>query len=247
MRDVAGLLAVLAAGAAYTLWRLYRYPGGWTYAFSPRHSADRADLDQARDTVRTLAREKTRELAAARAQVDRAERQHRTRIRDLEREISALRQPGPGPRVTQFGDLTLHEHAVSTQTRQIPLTGLKIRLDHAQHQHFLHLTPPDGQEHFERYPRSEYEEDDVRRFAIRLEDAVAEESVHRARAAALIKQKEHELTQARTDTSLQKQAHEHLQDTAERHRHDTRHLQATTDLETAHDHWHHLTGKRPHH
>lgn len=246
MREFIRLLVLwAAAGTAYTLWRLYSYPGGWAYAFSPRYATDRNDLGSARRKVRVLAWEAKKELAAAHAHLGRTKAQHRARIRGIERQIDKLLRPGHGTLITQYGGLTLHQHTLIKEEREIPLTGLEVRLDHAQHQHFIHLTPADGDACYERYPRTEHEEDDVRRFAIQLENAVAEENAFRSRTAALITHKQDELAQAQADTQPQQDARKRLDETTERHRRDTRHHTARSEREAAHDRWQKLTGKRP--
>jgi hypothetical protein len=207
MREFIRLLVLFAVGGGvYTLWRLYSYPGGWAYAFHPRHAAARGDLDKARRPARDLAREAKKELATAHAGIERADRRHRAVIRSIEREIHNLHHPGRGQEVAELGGLTIHQHAVVKDDREIPLEGLKIHLEHAQHQDFIHLTPTDGDACHESYLRAEHDADDVRRFAMQLENAVAEERSHHARTAKLITQKQGELAQARADTSLHDEA-----------------------------------------
>lgn len=247
MREFVRLLVLLAVGGgAYTLWRLYSYPGGWAYAFHPRHAADRNDLDKARWPARDLARERKKELAAAHTGIERADRRHRAVVRSIEREIHHLRHPGRGQEVAELGGLTLHQHAVIKDDREIPLQGLAIHLEHAQQQDFIHLTPTDGDPCHTSYLHAEHDADDVRRFAVQLENAVAEERSHRARTDKLITQKQGELARSRADTSLHDEARAHLTEVTSRQRQDPRPHAAQSELNAAHDRWHKLTGKRPH-
>lgn len=247
MREFVRLLVLFAVGGGtYTIWRLYSYRGGWAYAFHPRHAAARSDLDQARRPARDLARQAKKELAAAHAGVKRADRRQRAVIRSIEREIHSLCHPGRGGEVAELGGLTLHQHAVVKDDREIPLESLVIHLEHAQQQDFIHLTPADGDACHVSYLRAEHDAEEVSRFARQLENAVAEERSHRARTAKLIAQQQDELARARADTSLHDEARAHLAEVTSRQRQDPRPRAAQSELSAAHDRWHKLTGKRPH-
>lgn len=246
MRDLVRVLFVLAlAAAAYIGWRRSRYPGGWAHAFSPDHTAARGDLDRYRRQAGALDRESRKERNAAHAQLDRAQLRHRERVRAIERRIAALRRPGRGRMVAEFGEVTLHEHIVLAEGHEIPLAGLAVRLDHAQHQHFLYLVQPSGRSSIQKYMRSEHDEESVRRFAVRLENAVAEENAFRIRAAAELEQAEEELTTARVDTGPQDEARARITEVEERQRRDAKRQEAGVELEAARDRWQRLTGKRP--
>lgn len=247
MREFVRLLVLIAvAGGAYALWRLYSYPGGWAYAFHPRHAADRNDLDKARRPARTLAREAKKELDAAHAGIERANRRQRAGIRSIEREIHKLHHPGRGREVAELGGLTIHQHSVLKDEQEIPLEGLTVRLEQAQQQYFIYLTQPDGETCFESYPRPEHDEDGIRRFAVQLENAIAKDNGRRLQATARIAQAEDELAQAKADTSLHDEASAHLAQVTRRQRQDPRPQVAQVALDAAHDRWHKLTGKRPH-
>jgi hypothetical protein len=239
MKEFVGLLVLLAAGGgAYALWRRYNYPGDWAHAFHPRHAADRDDLDKARRPARDLAREREKELAAAHAGIERADRRHRAVVRSIEQEIHHLRHPGRGQEVAELGGLTLHQHAVIKDDREIPLQGLAIHHEHAQQQDFIHLAPTDGDPCHTSYPHAAYDPDDVRRFAMRLESAVADERSHQGRTTKLVTQKQEELTEAQADTSLHDDARAHLTDVTSRQRQAPPPHAAQSELNAAHDRWH---------
>jgi hypothetical protein len=240
------VLAVAAVAAAvYVGWRLFHYPGGWDFAFGPAHASARDDLDRARRQASTLKRESDKELDAARAHLTRVQHQQREQIRAIERRIDGLLRPGRGRMISQLGDVSLHEHSLLVDDQEIPLADLVVRLDHAQHQHFLYLTQPGAKVRLHRYPRSEYDEDTVRRFAVRLENAVADENAYRISAAAQADEAETELADVRADTEAQDKARARIAEIAERQRNDPRLQDAQRDLEAAHDRWEQLTGKRP--
>ncbi|CAG6391818.1 hypothetical protein NMG29_39940 [Streptomyces cocklensis] len=245
MNLVSGLAVAVVAAAVYVGWRLFHYPGGWDFAFGTAHASARADLDRARRQADTLKRESDKELNAAHGHLKRAQHQQREQARAIERRIAGLLRPGRGSMISQLGDVSLHEHSVLVDDKEIPLADLVVRLDHAQHQHFLYLTPADGNVCLHRYPRSDHEEDIVRRFAIRLENAIADENAYRIRATAQAEVAEKELAEVRADTTAQDTARAHISEVEERQRHDTRHHDAHQNLEAARDRWQELTGKRP--
>lgn len=246
MEDLVRVLVVLAVAAAlYVAWRRFRYPGGWAYAFRPEHSAARADLDTARRHARSLERELGKERDAARSQLDREKRLHKERVRTLERQISALRRPERGGQIASLGGVTLHAHSVRVGSTEIPLAGLTVRLDHARQQHFLYLTKPNGRSHVTPYPRTKHEEESVRRFAVRLENAVADENAVRVRVAAALREAEEELAQVRDDTGAQDEARARIAEVEERQSRDTRLDAAHKEVHAACERWEQLTGKRP--
>ncbi|SEG85321.1 hypothetical protein SAMN05216223_11636 [Actinacidiphila yanglinensis] len=246
MRDLVRVMVVLAVAAAiYVGWRRSRYPGGWAYAFSPDHADARDDLDSARQRAGALERASRKEARAAQWQLHRERSRHRERVRVIERRIASLRRPGRGGMVASLGEVTLHEHSVVADGREIPLAGLTVRLDHAQQQHFLYLTKPDGWSSIQKFVRTEHDEESVRRFAVQLENAVAEENAFRIRAAAQLEQAEDDLAEARGDTGAQDEARTRIAEVAERHRRDTRRGEADKELQAACDRWQQLTGRRP--
>lgn len=246
MGDVVRLLVLLAASvAAYIGWRLYSYPGGWSYAFGDEHAADRKDLDAARGQVRALAREMRKELNDAHTRIHREKARRRERARNIERKIDELRESGRGQQVARFGGLTVHQHTVLKGEREYPLAGLKIRLETTQHHYFIYLTESNGDACYESYSCADYAEDDVRSFVMQLEHAAAEENAFRSRMAVLITQNQEEVAQVRADTHAEEEARRHLAEVTERHGQDPRRKATHTELEAARDRWHKLSGRRP--
>lgn len=239
------LVLAAAVAAGYAGWRRYRYPGRWVHAFGREHAEARDDLAGARRHAAALERESRRERGAVRSELERERARHRDRVRSVERRMAGLRRPGRGDVVAVLGDVTVHEHAVLVGDQEIPLAGLKVRLDHAQHQHFLYLTRPGGRSALRRYARDEHAEEEVRRFAVRLEDAVADENAFRIRVAAELEQAREDLERARADTGAQDAARARVAEVEERQRRDTRPQQARRDLLAACDRWEELTGRRP--
>ncbi|MFI0901604.1 hypothetical protein [Streptomyces sp. NPDC020983] len=239
------LAVTVVAAAVYVGWRLFHYPGGWDFAFGTAHSRARDDLDRARRQANTLKRESHKELDAAHASFKRAQNQQREQVRAIERRIAGLLRPGRGSMISRLGDVSLHEHSVLVDDQEIPLADLAVRVDHAQHQHFLYLTQPGGKVRLHRYPRSEHDEDTVRRFAVQLENAIADENAYRIRAAAQADKAQTELADVRADTEAQDKARAHIVEVEERQRRDTRPQRAHKELEAARDQWQQLTGKRP--
>lgn len=245
MNWISVLAVAVVAAAAYVGWRLFHYPGGWDFAFGAVHAGARDDLDRARRQADILKRESHKELDAAHTGLRRAQHQHREQVRAIERRIAGLLRPGRGSMISRLGDVSLHEHSVLVDDREIPLADLAVRVDHAQHQHFLYLTQPGGKVCLHRYPRGEHDEDTVRRFAVELENAVADENAYRIRAAAQADESETELANVRADTEAQDKARAHIAEVEQRQRRDTRPQRAHKELEAARDRWQQLTGKRP--
>lgn len=227
--------------------RLRRYPGGWRFAFSGRHDADRDALDRARRTVRTLRRGARRELAGARARVARADRAHRRRVGDAERHLARLRRPGKGAFVAALGKVSLHEHVMvisGPKTKVLPLDGLQVRFEHSAVGNHIYLRRPDTV-HLQSYPPGEHAEDSVRGFGVRIENAVATESTFLIGLATSVKKAEDALKAAHADTGRAREARRQLVLVTARQRRDPALAQALADLEAARDRWQGLTGRRP--
>jgi chromosome segregation ATPase len=230
----------------YVGWRLYSYPGGWTFAFGKKHTAERQGLSQARQQVRELERDVRRELSAAQARVESAKTQRQQRIRAAERQLGELRQPGRGELVGQLGELVLHRHALLVTAEEIPLAGLQVRFEQGRQKGHVYVTESEGKVRYVEYPHALHEEGVVRRFTVRIENTVAEENAFRKNRRSRIKDLESELQQAQADTAPYEAARLQLAQLNERQRQDGRLTAARSELEAAHERWQALSGHRPH-
>ncbi|WP_431946717.1 hypothetical protein [Actinacidiphila sp. bgisy167] len=227
--------------------RLHRYPGGWTFALSVRHEPERHALARARRAVRAHRRRARRELAAARARVAGADRRHRRRVGDAERHLARLRRPGRGAFVARLGRVSLYTHVLvisGPETTVLPLGDLEVRFEHSPAGNHLYLRRPDGV-HLVTYPPGGPGEDGVRRFSVRVENAVAKERTFRTRLATSVKEAEDDLMAALADTGPARDAREHLDSVTARQRRDPARATALSGLEAARDRWQALTGRRP--
>ncbi|MFF3564736.1 hypothetical protein ACFYXS_32330 [Streptomyces sp. NPDC002574] len=235
---------LLLAGMA---WRLHRYPGGWSYAFSGSHGIDRSGLDRERRAVRQVRSRARRELAVAEGRVARAEQAYRSRISTAERRLKGLRRSGNGALLSAMGHLSLHEHVVVISgpgTKVLPLGGAQVQFEHSPMGNHIYLRRPDGV-HWESYATGEHSEDSVRRFSVRIENQVAKENRLLTERAAAVKRAEDELKEARADTRPADRARRHLSAVTARQSRDRSLDEALTRLENARDRWQRLTGRRP--
>jgi hypothetical protein len=238
------VLLALLGGAAYIGWRLHAYPGGWAYAFGDAYAAERRDLAMARRGVRELERAARRELSEAKGKVRGEETRYRERIRSAEQRLKELRNPGRGEQQQTLGELTLHQHVLRHRSEDIPLAGLKVRFESSRHKYYIKVTRPNGRVRDVHYPRTQ-PEDAVRRFAVRIENAVADENDLLTRRKGLIADAETELTHARAGTLSKEAALEALARLTARQSADDRLPAARAELDAARGRWHAETGHLP--
>ncbi|WP_037619596.1 hypothetical protein [Streptomyces aureus] len=240
-------IAVTALAMWWVLWRIVRYPGGWTYAFHQEHREARSALDDARGTVRGLRRTARREKWRARAAVQRAEWAYRRRVRRAEAELRQLDTTHRGARIEQLGAIALHKHAVVVGNNEIALAGLQVRfeLGRSKSASYVYLTQPDGLEHMERYGGAQYPEDAVRRFVVRVQNAVAAADKLKEQRVGSLRAVKAELREARSATEQMEEAKERLEETRARHDADVRLPKARMALDDARSTWQSLTGRRP--
>ncbi|WEO93557.1 hypothetical protein A6P39_005735 [Streptomyces sp. FXJ1.172] len=241
------ILALVVVGVAGVGWRLARYPGGWRYAFSDVHRADRQDLARTRAAVRTLRGTARQEESEARSRVAQAERAYDRRIDTLERKLAQLERPGRGAYDSGLGELTLYRHVLLFKGKEIPLAGLGVRFELARNTDtmYIHLKRPDGRAELSEFAHETFPEDQVRRFGVRIENAVAAENTLRDRRPETIRRTKSELQDARADTADKDHAREALERVRARHSDNPRLTKALAELEAARDRWRHLTGHRP--
>ncbi|WP_328335886.1 MULTISPECIES: hypothetical protein [unclassified Streptomyces] len=264
MEAVRVVVLVLLGSAFWVAWRRSRYPGGWAFAFSARYAQERAGLAGARQEVRGAKKESSRLLAAARARERSESAGHEQGLRVLEQKVTALRTPGLGPRLQEpVGELVLHEHAllVSSRTGSIPLAGLTVRFESGRQTHSIYLTQPDGRVHRAKYPHlpppvsvsadgaedatKPFDEEQVRDFAVEIQNAVADEDVFRSHRKERLARAQEELAASKEDTASLDAAREHLSQVLDRQSRDPRRKAALAELKAASERWQALTGRPP--
>ncbi|MFI8006965.1 hypothetical protein [Streptomyces sp. NPDC086010] len=240
-------VAVLAAGAGWAAWRALRYPGAPAYAFHRKYRSERGNLAGARGHVRGLRRAALRERGRAWLTAERAERSYRRRIARVEAELRQLRTPKRGRRVERLGRIVLHEHAVLVGPVELPLAGLKVRLEPARSGKtwYVYLAEPDGHELMERFSAKEHPEDTVRGFGSRLQNASVKAGRRLDRRGGAIRRLEAELLRARNATGPVEAARAAREETRLRHENRPELPKARAALEDAKDTWQGLTGRRP--
>jgi hypothetical protein len=240
------VLVVLLCCGATVGWQMYRYPGGWAYAFGTMYAPDRKELATARLAVRTVRREHSRELSSAEGQLRDAERRQSRQIDSADRQLKELRNPGPGELRETMGAMTLHQHCLRISKEEIPLDGLRVRFEAGRRNTcYIHVTLPDGHEQSASFPGAQFEEEDVRGFSRRITNAVADENRACAEREQRIAEVEEDRRRAVADTAAQEAAREKLVRVKERHRKEGRLAAALDGLDGALDQWQDLTGHRP--
>ncbi|MER5793667.1 hypothetical protein [Streptomyces sp. NPDC001980] len=241
------VVAAAALGVWWVLWRLVRYPGGWTYAFHEEHREARRVLEDARGAVRGLRRTARRERWQAQAAVKRAEWTYRRRVRRAESELEQLHTPHRGARIEQLGEIALYEHAVVVRDDEVALAGLQVRfeLGSSKGTSYVYLTPPDGRERMERYGDAEYTEDAVRRFAVQVQNTAAAAGELREQQVGSVRAAKAKLREALSATEQMEAAKERLENIRARQDADVRLPKARVALDDARSAWQCRTGRRP--
>ncbi|MEY9837518.1 hypothetical protein [Streptacidiphilus sp. EB103A] len=239
------LVVLLCCGSAVG-WQMYRYPGGWAYAFGTMYAPDRKELATARLAVRTVKREHGGELSSAEGQLRDAERRQSRRINRADRELKELRNSGPRQLRETMGPLTLYQKSLLISKEEIPLDGLRVRFEAGRRNTcYIHVTLPDGHEQSASFPGAQFEEEDVRGFSRRITNAVADENRACAVRDQRIAEVEEDRRRAVADTAAQEAAREELARVKERHRKEGRLAAAQDGLDRALDQWQDITGHRP--
>lgn len=238
-------LLVAIGCAALVGWRVWSYPGGWGRTFAGSHAGERRELAAARQAVRRRQWAARREISGAQMKLRSRTAAYQQRIRSARRRLERLNNPGRGEVVARLGEAVLHEHVVAFEAEALPLAGLGVRCEHSNGKSHLYLTRPNGRVRHEVYPHDEHDEDDVRRFAVQVQNAAADEEDFRLQHTALVEEAEAELEAARADTTAQEEAREHLALVTERHRRDAGLKTALAELESARERWRQASGRRP--
>ncbi|MFB6876325.1 hypothetical protein [Streptomyces sp. NPDC056323] len=253
------LALIICAGVlAGVVWQRYRYPGRWDHAFSQRHADARKAWSDARSAARAWERSKAQTELKARHDVDSAEKTREERLRRLDQRIASLSSPGRGERIEALGELALFQHVLVVQspsgTRSIALAGMEVRFEPGQKNYSVYCTDADGHVYRAKYPHLPsspesdeqlFDEDQVRDFAVTIQNTVAQENVFRARLPRQLKEAESKWEEAQTDTSELDAARERLQKLRQRNGTDPRGEKAEARLAEASRDWERLTGRVP--
>jgi hypothetical protein len=225
---------------------MYRYPGGWAYAFGTMYAPDRRELAAARFAVRTVEREHSRGLSAAEGRLRDADRRRSRQINRADRALRELRNLGPRQLRETMGSMTLYQQSLLISKEEIPLDGLRVRFEAGRRNTcYIHVTLPDGHEKSASFPGGQFEQEDVLGFSRRISNAVADENKACAEREQRIAEIEEDRRRAVADTAAQEAAREELAQVKERHRKDGRLAAARAGLDRALDQWQELTGHRP--
>ncbi|MGW4698953.1 hypothetical protein [Streptomyces sp. NPDC004285] len=251
-------LIVCVGVLAGVAWQRYRFPGTWAHAFSPVHADARKAWSAARSAARTWARSAAQGEAKASAAVTAAEKARGERLHRLEDRVAALSSPGRGERVAALGELELFQHVLQVVSpsgvRSFALAGLKVRFELGQVNYSVYCADADGHVHRAKYlhrapvPDSDAElfnEDQVRDFAVTIENTVARENTFRTRLPRQLKEAESKWEEVRADTSEQDAARQRLQNIRQRNRTDPRHEAVEARVKEAAQEWERLTGRIP--
>lgn len=239
------VLLLVLAGAIWAALRWTRYPGGRGFAFGSTYADDRRDLAQARSKLREAERAGHDRVSRARNSLQAAETRHRESVRARQRRIAALLAPGPGSLERRLGGLALHTHVLRAGTEEIRLDGLRVRFEGSAKFHYIYLTRAGGKVSKHEYAPELHEEDEVRGFAVDIENAVVTETERLAKYKDEMERLKEELQQAIDDTTEQDSARERLDQVTQEQQQDDRIEQARLELEQARDRWQSLTGRRP--
>lgn len=259
MQAIRVLALVMVAAGIWAAWQRSLFPGTWAHTFHTAHAEHRSLLTQARRQLRAVDKEHRRAEKEAAGQVKTEHDKHKQRIGSLEREVALLQDPGRGTELAHLGGLILYEHVVaaSLEGRLLPLHGLRARFDRGDRVHSLYLTKPDGGGDRAKFPHRPdpaaspqdsvrlFDEEEVRDFEMKINEATAVEKVFRAGLAEQLAGKREELAEARKETTRLAAAEQSHADVRERNRTDRRREEALATLTAARDHWQDLTGRRP--
>ncbi|MGW9068008.1 hypothetical protein ACWGQT_00955 [Streptomyces yangpuensis] len=251
-------LIICAGVLAAVAWQRYRYPGRWEHAFSQRHADARKSWSDARSAARAWEHSKTQAELQARHDVESAETAQEERLRRLDQRIASLRSPGRGKRVQALGELTLFQHVLVVQspsrTRSIALAGMEVRFEPGQRNYSVYCTDADGHVHRAKYPHLPsspgsdeqlFDEEQVRDFAVTIQNAVTQETVFRARLPRQLKEAESRWEEVQADTSELDAARERLEKLRQRNGSDPRGEKVEARLAEASREWERLTGRVP--
>ncbi|MEW5655225.1 hypothetical protein ABGT92_07775 [Streptomyces cinereoruber] len=251
-------LIIAVSVVAGVAWKLYRYPGGWEYAFGLKYEDHRNALAVARGKLRAWTRAMNQSEAAARGGISSVEKSRTKRLHELEQRIAGLRNPGRGDRIDALGELTLFQRVLvvesATGSRSIAVASLDVRFEPGSKNHSVYCTDASGEVYRAKYPHhppapdleeQRFDEDQVRDFVVKIQNAIAQENTFRARLPRQLKAAEAEWDETMADTDALDTARERLQQLQQRNRADPRGKAAEAEFTEAALSWKELTGRTP--
>lgn len=256
---MAWLVVIVLAGLGFWVGRrLYRYPGGWAFAFSLRYESDRDALAHARGEVRAWTRRADQDESSARRAVTAAEAGRKSRLQELDQQRTRLRHPGSGEQVGALGALTLFQHRLmakaDSEINSAELAQMEVHFTTDHTYHYIYCINSGGQSLQAKYrhlpPAPEtgeqrFDEGTVRDFARDIQRAIARENSFREELPSRLKAVESEQEAVENDTSATDAARAHLEEIRERHRQDPHREVLEQKLAAALKDWEKLTGRVP--
>ncbi|MGW2305875.1 hypothetical protein [Streptomyces sp. NPDC001809] len=187
-----------------------------------------------------------------------AEKAREDRLRRMDQQIAALNSPGRGERVEALGELVLYRHVLLVQslsvTRSIDLAGMEVRFESGRKNYSVYCTDADGHVYRAKYPHLPsspesdeqlFDEDQVRDFAVTIQNTVAQENIFRARLPRQLREAESKWEEAQADTGELAAAQERLHKLRQRNGTDPQGQAAEARLAEASQDWERLTGRVP--
>ncbi|MEU3693169.1 hypothetical protein [Streptomyces narbonensis] len=251
------LVLIICVGALYGVGlRRYHFPGTWAHAFSPRHTEARKAWWAAREKGRDWARSADQDEIRANSEVTAARERQEKRLCGLDQRIAELSSPGRGKQVEALGELVLFQHELVMESpsgkRSLALAGLKVRFEAGQVNYSVYCTDADGHVYRAKYPHRAsapdsgeqlFDEDQVRDFAVTIQNTVAQENLFRARLPLQLKDAESKREEVQADTSEEDVARQRLMKIRQRNR--TRCEEVEFEVNDASQAWEALTGRVP--
>ncbi|MFD3422774.1 hypothetical protein [Streptomyces decoyicus] len=118
--------------------------------------------------------------------------------------------------------MALHRHVLLIADEETPLAYLCIRFEQDRQESHSYATRPDGAVRLISFPNTAHEEGDIRRFAVRIENAVAAENTFRDQQKASAAQAEKNLKEALADTGARDAVRLHVAQITSLHQNDHR-------------------------
>ncbi|MEF2529765.1 MULTISPECIES: hypothetical protein [Streptomyces] len=224
----------------------YRYPGGWSFAFSPAYAAERACLARARRELAWRAVRDWGRRTALEVRLNSARAAHRRSVAQAQAALREAEDPGSGPIEGELGCLVVRRHTLAVgDDLVVPLEGLRVGIREGSKSHHLTVVEADGRIHHVPLPREEYEENAVHAFVALIENSVLREKAFLSTQADRIETARARLAKTESDTAHQDSVRAEIQRVARQRRLDPEQAAALARLKAARQKWQDLTGRLP--